>query len=227
MLDLRNISKEYNQKHGIVHALRDVDLKIEKGTFTTITGSSGSGKTTLLLLLGGLIKPSGGIIQFAGTDLYSMPPNKIADYRNKSVGFVLQSFHLIPYLTAVENVEVPMLLGKSESSSRKEKAIALLGKMGLSERKEHLPRELSVGQQQRVAIARALANDPEIILADEPTGNLDPKLSLDILNILKSLNEDEGRTVLMVTHSPEASKFGKHKLRIEAGRIMNSDITID
>jgi putative ABC transport system ATP-binding protein len=156
-----------------------------------------------------------------------MPPNKIADYRNKSVGFVLQSFHLIPYLTAVENVEVPMLLGKSESSSRKEKAIALLGKMGLSERKEHLPRELSVGQQQRVAIARALANDPEIILADEPTGNLDPKLSLDILNILKSLNEDEGRTVLMVTHSPEASKFGKHKLRIEAGRIMNSDITID
>ncbi len=220
MFHLDNISKKYNQKHGIVHALSEVNLSVEKGTFTTITGSSGSGKTTLLLLLGGLIKPSGGTIKFAGEELYSLSPQRIAEYRNKRVGFVLQTFHLIPYLTAMENVEVPMMLGKTDPAKRKDRALALLGKMGLSDRKEHLPRELSVGQQQRVAIARALANDPQIILADEPTGNLDPKLSNEILTILEKLNEDDGRTVIMVTHSPEAAKFGTHNLKIENGKII-------
>lgn len=197
MLDLKNISKKYNQKHGVVHALSDVNLTVEKGTFITITGSSGSGKSTLLLLLGGLIKPSGGTIKFSGDELYSLSPKKIAEYRNRRVGFVLQTFHLIPYLTALENVEVPMMLGKTDPEKQKERAESLLAKLGLSDRKEHLPRELSVGQQQRVAIARALANDPEIILAD-----------------------DEGRTVIMVTHSPEASKFGSLNLKIENGKIL-------
>jgi putative ABC transport system ATP-binding protein len=220
MLELKNIAKEYKQEHGIIHALADINLTIEKGTFTTITGSSGSGKTTLLLLLGGLIKPTRGTIKFSGNELYSLSPKKIAEYRNKKVGFVLQTFHLIPYLTALENVEVPMMLGKTDKTKQKQIAEGILAKLGLSDRINHLPRELSVGQQQRVAIARALANNPEIILADEPTGNLDPTLSTEILTILKQLNDDEGRTVIMVTHNPEASKFGTHNLKIENGRIV-------
>ena len=148
-----------------------------------------------------------------------MSEPELAEYRNRKIGFVLQTFNLIPYLTAIENVMLPMIFNSERNGTSQLLAEELLQKVGLKDRKEHLPRELSVGQQQRVAIARALANSPDVILADEPTGNLDPTLSLEVLNILKRLNEEEGRTVIMVTHSPEAACFGSKQLHLKDGKI--------
>jgi len=218
MFTLQNVTKSYASRRGVVHALQDVSLSIERGSFITVTGPSGSGKTTLLLTLGGLIRPTSGQVQFHGTDLGSLDEKKLAAYRNRSVGFVLQSFNLIPYLSACENVTVPMSLAASTNGDPAHRAKSLLDRLGLSDRMDHLPRELSVGQQQRVAIARALVNDPEVILADEPTGNLDPALAAEILAILRDLNENEGRTVVLVTHSPEAAKAGRRHVRLTVGR---------
>jgi len=219
MFTLQNITKSYVGRRGVVHALRDASLTIERGSFATVTGPSGSGKTTLLLTLGGLIRPTSGRVMFAGTDLGGLDERGLAEYRNRSVGFVLQSFNLIPYLSAHENVMVPMSLTKRDSGNadHERQARALLERLGLGDRMEHLPRELSVGQQQRVAIARALSNDPEVILADEPTGNLDPALAGEILDVLRDLNEREGRTVVMVTHSPAAAKAGRQHIRLVDG----------
>jgi len=187
-----------------------------------VTGGSGSGKTTLLLTLGGLIRPTMGTLAFSGKRVYTMSEPEMAEYRNRKIGFVLQTFNLIPYLTALENVMLPMILSADQNGAAMGQAEMLLAKVGLQDRKEHLPRELSVGQQQRVAIARALANSPEVILADEPTGNLDPDLSLEVLRILKRLNEEEGRTVIMVTHSPAAASFGTTQLHLRDGAIADA-----
>jgi putative ABC transport system ATP-binding protein len=221
MFAIENLSKVYTSQHGTVRALDNVSLTVEQGSFVVITGGSGSGKTTLLLTLGGLIRPSAGNVTFSRKPIYSMSEPDLANYRNGKVGFVLQTFNLIPYLTAIENVMLPMLFNADRNGTAQPLAEQLLDNIGLGNRKEHLPRELSVGQQQRVAIARALANSPDVILADEPTGNLDPNLSLEVLRILKELNEKEGRTVIMVTHSPEAAKFGNRRLRLKDGRIEN------
>jgi putative ABC transport system ATP-binding protein len=218
MFTLQGITKSYASRRGVVHALSDVSLTIERGSFITVTGPSGSGKTTLLLTLGGLIRPTSGQVMFHGTDLGSLDEKRLAGYRNRSVGFVLQSFNLIPYLSAYENVMVPMSLGASTNGDQAQRAKSLMDRVGLADRMDHLPRELSVGQQQRVAIARALSNDPEVILADEPTGNLDPALAAEILAILRNLNENEGRTVVLVTHSPEAAKAGRQHIRLTTGR---------
>ena len=218
MFVLQGITKSYPSRRGVVHALSDISLTIEPGSFITVTGPSGSGKTTLLLTLGGLIRPTSGQVMFRGTDLGRLGEKQLAGYRNRSVGFVLQSFNLIPYLSAHENVMVPMSLGASTNGDQAQRAKSLMDRVGLADRMDHLPRELSVGQQQRVAIARALSNDPAVILADEPTGNLDPALAAEILAILRDLNENEGRTVVLVTHSPEAAKAGRQHLRLVAGR---------
>jgi putative ABC transport system ATP-binding protein len=219
MFTLQGITKSYASRRGVVHALADISLTIERGSFITVTGPSASGKTTLLLTLGGLIRPTSGQVMFRGTDLGSLGQKQLAAYRNRSVGFVLQSFNLIPYLSAQENVMVPMSLGASTNDDQAQRARSLMDRVGLADRMDHLPRELSVGQQQRVAIARALSNDPEVILADEPTGNLDPALAAEILAILRDLNENEGRTVVLVTHSPEAAKAGRQHIRLADGRL--------
>jgi len=219
MYHLDGVTKTYMHRGEEIRALDHVSLQIPQGTFVTVTGGSGSGKTTLLLTLGGLIRPSSGTVSAKGDNLYQCGDQRLAHYRNRTVGFVLQTFHLVPYLTAMENVMVPMLLSENNGSKREEKAVSLLDKMGLSHRREFRPKELSVGQQQRVAIARALANDPEVILADEPTGNLDPALASEILEILESLNTTEGRTVIMVTHSPLAAAYGRQRFHLEQGRI--------
>lgn len=219
MFTLKGISKVYQRREQQVRALDAVNVDIEQGSFVVVTGGSGSGKTTLLLTLGGIIRPTLGSLLVKGSDLCDFTPDQLAAYRAKTVGFVLQSFNLIPYLTAQENVMVPMMLGAGSANERRQRASDLLHQMGLGDRQEFLPRELSVGQQQRVAIARALANDPEVILADEPTGNLDPTLALEILNILKDLHQKEKRTVVMVTHSPAAAEFGTRRLHLEAGRL--------
>jgi len=217
MFTLQKVTKSYAGRRGMVHALRDVSLTIEKGSFVTVTGPSGSGKSTLLLTLGGLIRPTSGRVLFHNIELGSLDERHLAAYRNSSVGFVLQSFNLIPYLTALENVMVPMALRADGAGDHGTRALELIERLGLTDRMDHLPRELSAGQQQRVAMARALSNDPEVILADEPTGNLDPRLAAEILKILRDLNEQEGRTVVMVTHSPEAARIGKHRVHLENG----------
>lgn len=216
-----DVCKNYQHKDGIVNALSDINIAVDKGDFVTITGASGSGKTTLLLSLAGLIKTSSGKILIDGFDVSSASDSKLSDFRKKHIGFVMQSFALIPYLTAIENVMLPLADAKMAKKEKLSKATDLLKLVDLENRKNHYPRELSAGQQQRVAIARALVNSPSLILADEPTGNLDPGLSADILNLLKKINSDEKITILMVTHSPLAAEFGNLKIKLQNGLLMN------
>jgi putative ABC transport system ATP-binding protein len=216
---LDNITKTYQRRDEKVHAIHGINLKIDQGSFAVVTGGSGSGKTTLLLTLGGIIRPTSGSLTVKGVSLSTYSANRLAEHRSRTVGFVLQTFNLIPYLTALENVMVPMMLRNGTLGERRDRAVRLLNQTGLGDRQGFLPRELSIGQQQRVAIARALANNPDAVLADEPTGNLDPALSLEILNILKDLNVKERRTIVMVTHSPMAAEYGTMRLHLKDGRL--------
>ena len=215
-----NLTKQYKHNDGLVYALNDISFTAEKGSFMTITGPSGSGKSTLLLSLFGLIKPTSGKIFFNGQQIIDASDRELADIRQKHVGFIVQNFSLIPYLTTAQNVMVPLVLEKVEKKEQEKRAIDVLKFVGLEDRITHLPRELSTGQQQRVAIARALVHNPSIILADEPTGNLDPALSLEILGYLKKINQSQGITVIMVTHSPVAANYGTMKLHLDEGKIV-------
>jgi len=219
ILSVKNLNKKYQHHDGLVDALKDISFEIPKGNFVTITGPSGSGKTTLLLSLAGLINISSGEISFNDFRIDKANDKLLSDFRKLNVGFVMQNFALIPYLTAIENVMLPLATHKMKNSKRFEEASELLELVGLGDRKTHLPRELSSGQQQRVAIARALINQPSMILADEPTGNLDPSLSLDILNLLRSINIDKGITILMVTHNPSAAEYGNFKIKLLNGSL--------
>jgi len=219
MIKTQNLSKTYNHKDGIVHALKNITLSIEKGSFVTITGASGSGKTTLLLMLAGLIRPTSGSFSFLEKDLTHLTDSELAFFRRKNVGFIMQSFALIPYLTAIENVMMPLALNKVNKTKQIAAATEVLENIGLGKRINHLPKELSAGQQQRVAIARALVNNPSIIFADEPTGNLDPALSVEILNYLKDINVKKNITVIMVTHSPVAAEYGNVKIHLSNGQV--------
>jgi putative ABC transport system ATP-binding protein len=220
LLRVEKLSKQYPHADGPVDALKGVTFNVEKGMFLTITGPSGSGKSTLLLALGGLIHPSSGDIFFKNNALYSSSNNGLAEFRRNHVGFVMQNFSLIPYISALKNVMIPLSLQKIDKDTQKKRAIDLLDSVGLKNRINHFPRELSVGQQQRVAIARAIANNPSLILADEPTGNLDPSLSQEILELLKTLNIEKGITVIVVTHSPEAADFGTVRVRLDEGQLV-------
>lgn len=222
ILKLQNITKYYQHKDGVVNALNQVDLEIEKASFVTITGPSGSGKTTLLLTIGGLLRPNAGKIFFNGKPLDLSSESHMADFRRQHIGYVMQSFALIPYLTATENVMVGYTNHSSNHSNIRTIANAVLDVVDLTNRKNHYPGELSAGQQQRVAIARALAKKPTFILADEPTGNLDPALSIEILNLLKEINTEKGITVIMVTHSPTAANMGTVKIHLNDGKIVNN-----
>ena len=220
LLQVEKISKKYLHTDGPVDALKDITFNIEEGMFITITGPSGAGKSTLLLTLGGLIHPTSGRILFRDQTLYPSSHNGLAGFRCKHVGFVMQNFSLIPYLSALRNVMIPLSLQKMDKDTQRKRAIDLLDSVGLKGRINHLPRELSAGQQQRVAIARAIANNPSLILADEPTGNLDPSLAQEILELLKVLNTERGITVIMVTHSPAAAAFGTVRIRLVEGRLV-------
>ena len=215
---LEAVSKSYLHRGRMVTALDDASLEIAPGEFVAVVGPSGSGKSTLLLLLGGMLSPSTGQVFLNGRSLYDLSPNARADMRRKKIGFVFQTFNLVPYLTALENVQIPLFLAGLDEAIQEQRATALLERVGLGERLDHKPPELSIGQQQRVALARVLANDPEIILADEPTGNLDPETGQQILDLLAEMNR-EGRTVVMVTHDPRAAARAKRTLRLQAGRI--------
>jgi len=222
LLTTEGLCKQYRRGGVTVDALKDISLEVEEGAFVTVTGPSGSGKTTLLLTLAGLLRPSGGNVTFRGQSLSGLSDAEWAEFRSRNLGFVMQNFSLVPYLTAAENVALPLSVGKVPGADQRLRAAALLERVGLSDRADHLPRELSAGQQQRVAIARALASSPALVLADEPTGNLDPLLAREVLGLLKRLNEEEHMAILMVTHSPEAAEAGTARLHLEAGRVASA-----
>jgi len=217
MLTLKNVSKIYPHSDGDIYSLKNIDLTISQRDFVTITGPSGSGKTTLLLCMAGLIRPTAGSILFRDLHIDAASDNELSAYRRKHIGFVMQSFALIPYLTAIENVMLPMATTGMTDSKQVSAAMEVLHLVGLDDRRNHLPRELSAGQQQRVAVARALINEPSMILADEPTGNLDPALSGEIMQLLTSINEQKGVTIVMVTHSTMASAYGNRHIRLSDG----------
>jgi ABC-type lipoprotein export system ATPase subunit len=222
IIKVENLTKQYKHNDGLVYALNDITFAVEKGSFVTITGPSGSGKSTLLLSLFGLIKPTSGRIFFNGQQISDASDKELAALRQKHVGFIMQNFALIPYLTTIQNVMVPLALEKIEKKEQEKRATEVLKFVGLEDRVTHLPRELSTGQQQRVAIARALVQNPSIILADEPTGNLDPALSLEILGYLKKINQAQGITVIIVTHSPVAAAFGTVKIHLQDGQLSDN-----
>jgi len=219
ILTVAHIAKTYTMRDSIVYALDDVSFTIKKGDFVSITGSSGSGKTTLLLALSGLIHPTSGNILFENQNLAQATDKELAEFRKKHVGFVMQNFSLIPYMSAIQNVMIPLGLNGKTTAEQKAQSSAVLELVGLANRQNHFPRELSAGQQQRVAIARALVNKPTIIFADEPTGNLDPSLSVEILEFLQKINKELNITIMMVTHSPQAADYGNVKIKLIDGKL--------
>jgi len=221
MIELREISKMYKRPTGEpVVALSDISLHIERGEFVAIVGASGSGKSTLMNIIGLLDLPTAGRYSWDGEDVTSLDPNRQAKMRNKKIGFVFQAFHLLPRTTALENVELPLLY--SDRRSITDLSRNALKAVNLTDRMYHRPSELSGGQQQRVAIARALVNEPDLLLADEPTGNLDRDSALEIVSIFQSLN-CAGRTIVLVTHDQEISSFAKRIVRLERGRMVGDD----
>src|SRR4030043_2321863 len=220
VLKLENLSKTYSLGKRSVQALSNLNLQVNKGEFAAIMGPSGSGKTTLLNVLGCLDKPTGGRVLLDDVDVTKLPEKKVYKIRRGKIGFVFQTFNLLPYLNARENVELPMEGAKKTRSERKQRASELLGMVGLSGREEHRPQRLSAGEQQRVAIARALANNPAIILADEPTGNLDAKNKREIVNLLASLNLNQGTTIIIVTHDGQVAAHTERVLLLKDGRVL-------
>ncbi len=219
LIKIQNLIKTYRRQDGAINAIDNISLEIAKGSFITITGASGSGKTTLLLILGGLLRPTSGQLIYDDKEINLHNEEELANYRSNHVGFVMQSFALVPYLTAVENIMIALNVKNKNTGENKKRAIELLKWVGLDDRTTHYPKELSAGQQQRVAITRALANNPDLLLADEPTGNLDPGLSEEILGILKEINQTQHTTVVMVTHSPMAAKYGDTKILLKNGKL--------
>lgn len=220
MLTLENVSKSYRHRGRLVHALVAASLHIPPGDFVSVVGPSGSGKSTLLLILGGMLSPTAGRVLLEDQSLYDLSADQRARLRKKKVGFVFQQFNLIPYLSALENVQVPLFLTGLDPAAQREQAAALLERVGLADRLDHKPAELSVGQQQRVALARVLANDPAVILADEPTGNLDPETGQQVIDFFETMNQ-EGRTVVMVTHDPRAAARAKRTVRLAQGTLLS------
>ena len=218
IIQINNLTKTYQRHDGAINAVDNLSLDIPKGSFVTITGASGSGKTTLLLILGGLLRPTSGKMVYNGNEINLHSEEELANFRSNHVGFVMQSFALVPYLTAVENIMIALNVKNKDKAKNRNRAMELLEWVGLDDRTTHYPKELSAGQQQRVAIARSLANNPDLLLADEPTGNLDPGLSEEILNIFKEINQKHQTTIIMVTHSPKAAECGSYRIKLNNGK---------
>lgn len=226
IIKVQDLYKTYQNGDVAVHALNEINFEIKRGEFVSIMGASGSGKSTLMNILGCLDTPTDGHYYLEGIDIREKTDNELCEIRNRKIGFVFQSFNLIPRTSALKNVELPMIYAKIKAHERKERALELLNKVGLKERKDHKPNEMSGGQRQRVAIARALSNKPPIILADEPTGNLDSKSSIEIMQIFTQLN-DEGNTVIMVTHEPDIAEYTKRILTFKDGRMISDRINLN
>jgi putative ABC transport system ATP-binding protein len=221
IVTLRAVSKTYARGGEAVQVLEGLDLDVPSGSFEALMGPSGSGKTTLLNLIAGLDRPTTGSVEVAGKRLEGMGEGALAKWRAGTIGFVFQSYNLLPVLTALENVELPLLLTNLGASERKKRAQTALRVVGLEDRTQHFPRQLSGGQEQRVAIARAIVNDPTIIVADEPTGDLDRKAAEEILALLEKLNTQLGKTILMVTHDPAAAERAKVTRHLDKGKLVS------
>ena len=220
IMETVGLIKEFPQADGILRGLKGIDLKVIEGEFMAIMGPSGSGKSTLLNMLGALDKPSAGKVFIQGTDLSTFNDNELADLRNKEIGFVFQFFNLIQRLNALSNVELPMAIAGLPYKERRDKARNLLTLVGLGERMDHKPSELSGGEQQRVAIARALVNDPSVLLCDEVTGNLDSKTGFEVMELLLSFNKEQGKTFILITHDPNVAKMAQRLVQIQDGVII-------
>lgn len=218
LIEISNVKKQYSSGDDVVEALRGVTISIEAGEFITIMGQSGSGKSTLLSVLGGMNHPSSGEVEMAGVDIYQLHSEKLADFRAQNLGFVFQSFNLIQYLTAIENVMLPLAIGKISTKAKTASARQALERVGLGNKLDRLPNQLSGGEQERVAIARAIVNNPHILLADEPTGNLDSKTSEEVMALFRELN-DSGQTVVMVTHNPENGAYSDRTINLKDGMV--------
>jgi len=223
LISLQNLKKIYHLGDNTVHALRGASLDIMPGEFVTITGPSGSGKSTLMHILGCLDRPTEGKYLLGGRDVSNLSRDELADIRNKQIGFVFQGFNLLPRTTAAENVEVPLLYSRPimAAHERKDRALKVLTSMGLADRADHHPSQLSGGQQQRVAIARALVNEPSLILADEPTGNLDTKTSIEVMRTLQELREKRSLTIVLITHEPDIAAYGTRIIAVRDGVILS------
>lgn len=219
LIELKNICKSYPLGDEQLQILKGISLQIEKGEFVAIMGPSGSGKSTCMNILGCLDKPSGGTYILDGKRVDGLSSDELAEIRNQKIGFVFQGFNLLPRTSALENVELPMVYGGVDAVERRKKAETALEDVGLKERMHHQPNQLSGGQQQRVAIARAIVNEAPIIFADEPTGNLDTKMSVEIMALFKKLNEELGRTIILVTHEEDIAKYAKRVIKIVDGEI--------
>ena len=220
LVDVKNLSKEYKRGGETLVVLDNLNLEIPKQDYLALMGPSGSGKSTLLNLIGGLDTHSNGSVSINGERIDKMNSRQLSNWRASNVGFIFQFYNLLPVLSAQKNIELPLLLTKLSSSQRKKHVETALSIVGLSDRASHKPNELSGGQQQRVAIARALVSDPDILVCDEPTGDLDRDTATEILNLLKSLNEDHGKTILMVTHDPAAAESAKRSLHLDKGKLI-------
>ncbi len=220
VIEAQGLTKEYVRDEFRVMALHNASLNIAKGEFVSLMGPSGSGKSTLLHLIAAMDRPTGGEILVLGQNLRALSDKQIARWRNAHIGFVFQSFNLIPVLSALENVELPLKLTNLKAKDRNEHAATALRLVGLGDRLGHLPRQLSGGQEQRVAIARAIVTDPDLILADEPTGNLDATSAQDVLTLLSRLNQEFGKTIVMVTHDPHAARFATRTRYLEKGELL-------
>lgn len=218
-VDIINVRKTYRMGEVEVHALRGVNLRVARGDFLGIIGPSGSGKTTLLNVIGALDRPTEGKVLVDGVDISGLNDKELADFRNRKIGFIFQFFNLIPRMTALENVELPMAIAGVSRGQRRRKALRLLESVGLGDRVDHRPSEMSGGEQQRVAIARALVNDPSIVLCDEPTGNLDTATGMEIVRLMRGLNRERGQTFIVVTHDPEIVRSANRVAHIHDGVI--------
>lgn len=224
LIEVKNAIKTYKTGDDSFNALNDVSLSVEKGEFVAIMGASGSGKSTFMNMLGTLDKPNSGTYHLDGIDVLSLDKNELSKIRNIKMGFVFQGFNLISRTTAAENVELPMIYSGVPEEQRRERALAALKIVGLEGRAYHMPNQMSGGQQQRVAIARAIINDPPLILADEPTGNLDTKTSIEVMEFFVNLNAQTGKTIVLVTHEPDIAEYCKRVVRFKDGNIISDEV---
>ena len=220
MIEVRNVTKVYERGKQKVEVLHGLTLDIPRGDFVALMGPSGSGKTTLLNLIGGLDQPTSGEVRVGGSRIDQLPGGELAHWRARNVGFVFQFYNLMPVLSAEGNVELPLLLTRLSSAQRKKNVAVALQVVGLADRAKHKPKELSGGQEQRVAIARALVSDPQLLLCDEPTGDLDRNTADEILGLLRVLNREHGKTIVIVTHDPKAAEFARRTLHLEKGQLL-------
>ena len=220
LVEIRNVSKVYTRGKQKVEVLHHIDLDVEQGDFLALMGPSGSGKTTLLNLIGGLDSPTDGSIAVGGEKIDRLGEGALAKWRSEHVGFIFQFYNLLPMLSAQKNVELPLLLTNLSAAQRKKNASIALQLVGLADRASHKPTELSGGQQQRVAIARAIVSDPDLLVCDEPTGDLDRQSAEDVLGLLQTLNRQHGKTIIMVTHDPKAAEYASHTLHLDKGTLV-------